>query len=208
MTETRSPAQVSALRLAPGSRNDTAAESGWNPNLGRDLPSTSQSRPPNDRGRWIREQTVQNVRFLQTDRLRLAVPPPGQAGDRGADHDPAEKPGHVFADVRVPGDLNTISKRFGGDIVPGGEIRKRKDRRNLSIITTPPSISFVFKRRRWIRPEGYNPLFPMLGWNRSDSVTAFGSSPTGSSRSRPAFGERNSDRRSVCTCWISMSRCH
>jgi hypothetical protein len=27
----------------------------------------------------------------------------------------------------VPGDLNTISKRFGGNIVPGGDIRKRKD---------------------------------------------------------------------------------
>jgi hypothetical protein len=27
----------------------------------------------------------------------------------------------------VPGDLNTTSKRFGGNFVPGGEIRKRKD---------------------------------------------------------------------------------
>jgi hypothetical protein len=59
--------------------------------------------------------------------LRLAVPPPGQAGDRGADHDPAEKPDHVLVNIRVLADLSTISERFGGNIVPGGEIRKRKD---------------------------------------------------------------------------------
>jgi hypothetical protein len=110
--------------------------------------------------------------------LRLAVPPPGQAGDRGADNDPAEKPGHVFADVRVPGDLNTISKRFGGTIVPGREIRKCKDRNSkghtdhkgqddveVAVDPTakllrhlgPPIFSFDFSIRRKIRPEGYNP---------------------------------------------------
>ena len=67
----------------------------------------------------IREQAIQNIRFLQIDRLRLAVPPPSQAGDRSAAHDPAEKPGHVLADVRVPCELNPKLKRFGGNIVPG-----------------------------------------------------------------------------------------
>lgn len=84
-------------------------------------------RPSNDQGRRIRDQTVQNIRFLQFDGLRLGVAPPGQAGDRGAGHDPAEKPDHVLIDVRVSGHPNPVSKRFGGDIVPGGEIRKRKD---------------------------------------------------------------------------------
>src|SRR5512140_82919 len=99
----------------------------WSGLSGRDRPSTSQFRFTNDRGHRIPDQSVQNVRFLQTNRLRLAVPPPGHAGDRRAGHDPAEIPGHVFVDVNVSGDPSTVSTRFGGNVVPGGEIRKRED---------------------------------------------------------------------------------